>query len=248
MDLKLKMEQELEQFDSKKFVNEDPVGIVHFMRDMSGSTVADIEICAMWTAMIAWGQRGQIIDHAHQLMDLCDWKPLEFVKGGDFYDIDDSETIYRTLKGKAFKEVNTKLRYHYCHYPDIHTMLRQNPSLSNADLMVDLCKVFAPARLGSPERNSACKRINMLLRWMVRKDDVDLGLWQTESVRPQELFAIMDTHVARHANTLGLISYPKESWKAVLELTHAYRTWDANDPLKYDFVMMLSGMKDGSDS
>ncbi|MBR6803564.1 MAG: DUF2400 family protein, partial [Paludibacteraceae bacterium] len=89
-----------------------------------------------------------------------------------------------------------------------------------------------------PERGSACKRLNMMIRWMVRNDGVDLGLWQTDKINCSTIYAIMDTHVAQQANKMGLISHPKESWKAVEELTAIYRSWDSADPLRFDMVIM----------
>lgn len=240
--LKQKMNEAFEEFNAKKFLEDDPIQVVHEMAGKAGATVADIEICAIWTAMMSWGRRDQIVPHAKAMMDLCDWHPADFVKGGDFYDLEDTMAIHRTLKGWNFKQVNHAIRDHY-NLADVHTRLKGNPSLSNKDLIYDLCRITAPARLGSPERNSACKRINMLMRWMVRKDDVDLGLWQTDNVSPKDLFAIMDTHVAQQARLLGLITYPKESWKAVIELTSTYRSWDREDPMKYDFVLMTRNLK-----
>ena len=128
------------------------------------------------------------------------------------------------------------------HIATAQEYLKKHP-ISLDDLLLTLCNWCEPARLGSPYRNSACKRINMLLRWMVRKDEIDLGVWQTDLIKPKKLYAIMDTHVAQQAQRMGLISYPKESWKAVMELTHVYRHWDAEDPLKYDFILMTKNLK-----
>ena len=157
-------------------------------------------------------------------------------------DIPDEQNIYRTLKGKAFKEMCHKMRLFYNKYDSIQNAIIQKKA-SVGDLIDLLSNWGESARLGSPSRNSACKRINMLLRWMVRKDDIDLGLWQTDLITPATLYAILDTHVAQQATRMGLISYPKESWKAVLELTDVYRSWDSKDPIKYDFVLMTNNLQ-----
>lgn len=242
--IKKELDQAWESFDYANFITYDPIIVTHMMCSRPEATIADIEICAIWTSMVAWGQREQIIKAATNLMKQCEWHPCEYIKLGDFYDIPDDECIYRTLKGKAFKAVCHEMRLFYCHHSSIQEILNDEElKISLECLMKSLCKWMEPARLGSPERNSACKRINMLLRWMVRKDQIDLGLWQTKLITPAGLFAIMDTHVAQQARKMGLISYPKESWKAVLELTHIYRTWDPIDPLKYDFVLMLKNLQ-----
>lgn len=229
-------------FNTAQFIKQDPIQVVHRMAQRTNN-IADIEICAMLTSMIAWGNRSQIISTANKLMDECNWEPHEYIKLGEFYDIPDDRCIYRTLKGKAFKEVCHELRQLYYKNNSIQELVsKKTGQVTLEQLLMSLCDLFEPARLGSPSRNSACKRINMLLRWMVRKDDIDLGLWQTTHISPSSLFAIMDTHVAQQAQRMGLISYPKESWKAVLELTHVYRTWDLQDPLKYDFVLMTKDL------
>ena len=171
------MERMWNQFDHKAFISNDPIQIVHQIRNFSGRTTADIEVCAIWTAMVSWGQYSHIIYCAEKLMDVCGWEPGKYIKFGDFYDIPDECNIYRTLTGKIFKEVCHQLRYFYSKHDSIQEYLKKHP-ISLDDLLLTLCNWCEPARLGSPYRNSACKRINMLLRWMVRKDEIDLGNWQ----------------------------------------------------------------------
>ena len=240
--MKEQMNEAFANLNAKEFIANDPIQIVHEMAARPNATIADIEICAIWTAMLAWGRRDQIISNAKQLMKVCHWQPADFVRLGDFYDLSDDMNIHRTIKGKQFKAVNHNLRATYNKVPSVADYLKMNSS-SVAGLITDLSESLQPARLGSISRNSACKRINMLLRWMVRKDDIDFGLWAKGSIQPSELYAIMDIHVAQQAQKMGLISYPKESWKAVLELTHVYRSWDAADPLKYDFVLMTNDFR-----
>lgn len=240
--MKEQMNEAFANLNAQEFIANDPIQIVHEIAAHPNATVADIEICAIWTAMLTWGRRDQIISNAKQLMEMCNWQPAEFVRLGDFYDLPDDMNIHRTIKGKQFKAANHNLRATYNKVSSVAEYLTSNDS-TVSKLIIDLSESLQPARLGSISRNSACKRINMLLRWMVRKDDVDLGLWQIGNIKPSELYAVMDIHVAQQAQKMGLISYPKESWKAVLELTHVYRSWDASDPLKYDFVLMTNDFR-----
>ncbi|MDQ3394006.1 MAG: DUF2400 domain-containing protein, partial [Bacteroidota bacterium] len=96
--------------------------------------------------------------------------------------------------------------------------------------------------VSTPERNSACKRINMFLRWMVRKDDkgVDFGLWQ--KINPSQLIAPCDVHVDRVARKLGLITRKQTDWLTALELTENLQKMDAEDPVKYDFALFSLGI------
>ena len=242
--IKQQMNELYEQFDGQSFVQHDPISIVHHIKSLPSSSIADIELCAILTAMISWGNRKQIITSATSIMNMCNWKPSEFIRLGDCYDVPDTQNIHRTLKGEQFKKVCHELRlfYNKCHSIQ-HALNTHHQKLSIDELLHTLCHWGRDARLGSPDRNSACKRINMLLRWMIRKDDVDLGLWKSLMIDRTQLYAIMDTHIAQQAMKMGLISYPKDSWKAVLELTDVYRSWDCSDPLKYDFVLMTNNLK-----
>jgi uncharacterized protein (TIGR02757 family) len=106
---------------------------------------------------------------------------------------------------------------------------------------------YAPTRTGkhiaSPDRKSACKRINMFLRWMVRQDSkgVDFGLWQT--IKPSQLVCPLDVHVERVSKQLGLLKRKPTDWQAALELTAVLKNYDPKDPVKYDFALFGMGIE-----
>ncbi|MBP7389097.1 MAG: TIGR02757 family protein, partial [Chitinophagales bacterium] len=91
--------------------------------------------------------------------------------------------------------------------------------------------------IATPERNSTCKRLNMFLRWMVRKDKngVDFGIWK--KIKPSQLLIPLDVHVDRTARKLGLIKRKQTDWQTVLELTENLKQFDLKDPVKYDFAL-----------
>ena len=97
--------------------------------------------------------------------------------------------------------------------------------------------------ISSPLQNSACKRLNMFLRWMVRRDEngVDFGLWRR--ISPAQLICPCDVHVERVARKLGLIQRKQSDWKTALELTAHLRQLDADDPVKYDFALFGLGVE-----
>jgi uncharacterized protein (TIGR02757 family) len=101
--------------------------------------------------------------------------------------------------------------------------------------------------VATPERNSSCKRLNMFLRWMVRKDErgVDFGLW--EKIKPSQLLMPLDVHVGRVARKMGLLERKQSDWKAVLELSEKMRQLDPSDPAKYDFALFGLGLSDPMD-
>ena len=98
--------------------------------------------------------------------------------------------------------------------------------------------------VSTPKTKSACKRLNMFLRWLVRKDEkgVDFGLWQ--QIKPSQLLMPLDVHVERHARRLGLLQREKSDWQAVIELTDTLRQFDPHDPLKYDFALFGLGIEE----
>jgi len=107
---------------------------------------------------------------------------------------------------------------------------------------------WAPERtkkhIASPKKNSACKRINMFLRWMVRKDEagVDFGLWS--SISPSQLVCPLDVHAMRTAGELELMKEEKANWKTALALTETLRQLDPTDPVKYDFALYGMGIEE----
>lgn len=98
--------------------------------------------------------------------------------------------------------------------------------------------------ISSPSQKSTCKRLNMFLRWMVRKDDrgVDFGLWHR--INPSELICPCDVHVERVARKLGLLSRKQVDWLAAVELTDHLRRFDPLDPVKYDFALFGLGIEE----
>ncbi len=97
--------------------------------------------------------------------------------------------------------------------------------------------------IATPDQNSACKRINMFLRWMVRKDDngVDFGIWGR--IKPSQLVSPCDVHVDRIARKLGLISRKRTDWVTAVELTNRLKEFDPDDPVKYDFALFGLGVE-----
>jgi uncharacterized protein (TIGR02757 family) len=98
--------------------------------------------------------------------------------------------------------------------------------------------------ISSPAQKSTCKRLNMFLRWMVRKDDrgVDFGIWQR--ISPSQLVCPCDVHVERVARKLGLIVRKQVDWQTAVELTNCLREFDPADPVKYDFALFGLGIEE----
>jgi uncharacterized protein (TIGR02757 family) len=132
--------------------------------------------------------------------------------------------------------------------PDIGDAL---DSFANRALALDLDAAYGRgrrkrSRLGvcyffpRPSAGSGCKRLNLFLRWMVRRDALDLGVWT--HVSPSQLIVPLDTHVIRLGRCLGLTSYTSPGWRMARQITESLRRLDPDDPVKYDFALCHLGM------
>lgn len=104
----------------------------------------------------------------------------------------------------------------------------------------DFCERTLRFMLPSPEKGSACKRMNLFLRWMVRKDEIDLGIWK--GIKKNELIIPLDTHIARLSKSLGFTKRKTLGWNMASEITENLKKFDPLDPLKYDFALTRIGM------
>lgn len=228
-----------ENFSKKAFLEVDPCGLVYELMRHTERQL-DIELGALFVAMITWGNRKAIRKSAHYMLcEEMDWHPADFILGKRY------EDSYREAKnGCVYRTLNREKFILVCR--NIHDTLVSNTQvdkdLTLEHLFVDktieetiaiICQWLAPAKLGKPGV-SACKRICMFLRWMIRKHEPDLGLWKQMDQR--QLYAVMDVHVCQL--TASILSRKQADWKACTELTGIFRSWSKEDPLKYDIALM----------
>lgn len=246
--IKALLDEKAVLFNRPEFIKDDPISIPHQF-----SKLQDIEISGLFAAVFAWGQRKTIINKANELMARMDNSPHEFI-------LNHSEEDIKNLIGFKHRTFNDTDLLYFVHF--LNHFYQKEDSLETAflpeagekDTELALCrfreKFFsleaAPHRtqkhIASPAKNSSCKRLNMYLRWMVRKDNngVDFGLWKR--IKSSQLFCPLDVHVERVALDLGLIQKPGSNWKVTIELTNNLRKLDKNDPVKYDFALFGMGV------
>ena len=246
------LEEKVSQFNRPAFIADDPVCIPHLF-----SLKQDREIAGFLAATLAWGQRKTIINKSKELLKYMDNAPYDFVLNHQEKDL--SKLL--SFKHRTFKDTDTL--YFIAFFKHFY---RNNQTLENAFIrgmekdgenlevgLINFHRLFFslpdfPQRtkkhVATPERNSACKRINMFLRWMVRKDNngVDFGLWQ--KIKPAQLICPCDLHVDKVARKLGLITRKQTDWKTALELTENLKKLDPRDPVKYDFALFGLGILD----
>lgn len=248
--LKKLLNEAADQFNQKDFIVDDPIGIPHQFTKQQ-----DIEIMGFWVAMLAWGQRKTIINKSLELIELMDGSPYEFILNHQEKD----RQRFESFKHRTFQYTDTLYFLHFLQdYYQKHDSLEWAFSrhLSDKDEHVGAALIGfhehffslpdAPQRtrkhIATPARKSSCKRLNMFLRWMVRKDEkgVDFGIWK--SIPTRQLLMPLDVHVDRVARQLGLLKRKQRDWQAVLELTSNLRAFDSIDPVRYDFALFGMGV------
>lgn len=228
-----------EHFSKEKFTETDPCGLVYELMQHTDRQL-DIELGALFVAMITWGNRKAIRQAARRM--LCDemhWHPADFVLRADYlesYREARNGCVYRTLNRDNFilvcRNIHKALEDSGLKGQDL-TLEQILAGKTVEDIIAVICGWLAPAKLGRPGV-SACKRICMYLRWMIRRAEPDLGLWSRMDER--KLYAVMDVHVCQL--TASILSRKQADWKACVELTEIFRSWSDEDPLKYDVALM----------
>ena len=252
VDLKDFLDQRVVLYNQPGFIDQDPISIPHRF-----SRKQDIEIAGFMAATLAWGQRKTIIQKCGHLLALMDDAPFDFVSNHQDTDLkrlmhfkhrtfNDLDLLYFVRFFSWYYRVHESLEDAFCiGLVDRHTEMKT--------LLGNFHRLFfelpeAPPRtrkhVATPERNSACKRINMFLRWMVRRDEkgVDFGIWK--KIKPSQLICPCDLHVDRVARKLGLISRKQTDWQTAIELTDRLREFDPYDPVKYDFALFGLGVEE----
>ncbi|MCK8519939.1 TIGR02757 family protein [Aquimarina sp. D1M17] len=234
-------------YEQPKFIETDPIQIPHLY-----STKEDIEISGFLTATISWGNRKSILTNAHKLMNLLGNTPYDFVMNHTEEDIEKlNGFVHRTFNHNDLSYFIIALRNLYQNYGDMeafYTRYADKENLQHAihEFKKEFFSLPHPARtqkhVSDPLKNSAAKRINMFLRWMVRnkKAGVDLGIWN--SISPSKLSCPLDVHSGNVARKLGLLKRKQNDGKALAELDNNLRILDPIDPVKYDYALFGLGV------
>ncbi len=242
-ELKKFLDAKATKFNKVSFIKDDPISIPHKFKEK-----ADIEITALFAAVLAWGQRKTIIAKTNELVERMNNQPYKFI-------MDYSDEGLKKLEGFKHRTFNdTDLLYfvdflhrHYSKHDSLESAFIPETGFKSIESsLIHFQKYFfdhenLPKRtrkhVASPAKKSACKRLNMFLRWMVREDKngVDFGIWK--QIPMSELICPLDLHVERAARKMGLITRKPVDWDTAVELTENLKKLDKNDPVKYDFAL-----------
>lgn len=245
---KTELDKLVEKYENKTFIESDPIQIPHRYKDKE-----DIEIVAFISALFAYGSRKVFIPKLYELFSKMGKKPLEYIKNGEFsnlinfnYRFAKENDVIEILKilSKLYNSnetIQTLFRYGYEQKSDIKGMLQVVTDYFYLNSTDNVGEGFY-FMLANPKNNGAMKRLNMFLRWLVRKPPVDFGLW--DFIPTSELLIPLDTHVAKISREMNLLTRKSNDFKAVLELTDKLKQFDANDPTKYDFAIYAKGINE----
>jgi uncharacterized protein (TIGR02757 family) len=249
-EMKLFLEEKHLQYNNPSFIACDPISVPHFFSDRT-----DREISGFLTAAIAWGRRDLILRSSKKMMEMMDNRPYEFVMSADDNDIKSlSGFVHRTFNGTDLIFFIRGLRYIYSSFPSMEDVILRGMNRQGSlkdGLSYLRAQFFSINHLYRAEKHfadvtagAAGKRLNMFLRWMVRKDNhgVDFGIWN--KITPSELYIPLDLHTGNTARRLGLLKRRINDWKAVEELTDLLRYFDPEDPVKYDFALFGLGVNE----
>ena len=255
--LKIFLDQKVDQYNQPFFIQDDPISIPHRF-----SRTQDIEIAGLFAATLAWGNRKSILNSCNKLLQGMDNAPYDFIMNYSDHDLVSlMNFVHRTFNAIDLYHFLEVLKYHYRHSRQLSLetaftqwMLPGDKTTENAlngfhryFFSKEVSKDY-PERtikhIAAPFKKSACKRLNMYLRWMVRRDNkgVDFGIWK--NISPAHLVCPIDLHVARVAKRFKLLHRKQTDWLAAIELTEYLRSLDPVDPVKYDFALFGLGVMD----
>lgn len=248
-ELKDFLDEKVLQYNTINFIAPDPISIPHRY-----SLKQDIEIAGFLAATIAWGNRKIITQNGHRMMDLLGNSPYDFVMSHNEDQLQRLEGfVHRTFNSDDFKYFIKALKNIYTYKGGLETIFIENQTETSIQPAIHvLHNIFfeiehqtrTQKHVADPSKGSVAKRINMCLRWFVRKDNagVDLGIWD---ISPSKLSCPLDVHSGNVARKLGLINRKQNDIKALTELDNSLRLLDPNDPVKYDFALFGLGIFEG---
>ncbi|MBN8586936.1 MAG: TIGR02757 family protein [Rhodothermia bacterium] len=245
------LDEQVAHFEQVTFIENDPISVPHAFEDPE-----DRAVIGLFSALLAWGQRKTTL---LKMADLCErmaYKPMQFVY--DFHPSRDA-VLLKGFKHRTFTEedafwmiaaLSALLREHG-NLEQIFTRFHHVKAANVGEAIQGFSTLMMSAlpqtpkrlqkHLARPQNGSACKRLNMFLRWMVRSGPVDFGLWK--HIRPNQLVLPLDVHVGRIARHVGILTRPANDWKAACELTDICRTLSPEDPVRYDFALFGWGVQ-----
>jgi len=245
---KFKLQDLAQKYETADFIKDDPIQFAHRFNNPK-----DVEIAAFIASLFAYGNRKVFIKKLDELFEIMQNKPLEYVlnfdaktlKGFNYRFAKDFDIIeVFNILNKLYKEdggLVALFQYGYKLDNSVLSMLQVVTDYFYSNVKNEVGQGFYHL-IPNPRNKGAMKRMNMFLRWLVRKGPVDLGLWTF--IPRSSLLIPIDVHVARVSREMGLLTRNSNDFKAVLELTENLKKFDPSDPVKFDFAMFGLGVNE----
>lgn len=239
---KKELDKLVEEYETPSFIKSDPIQFPHKF-----SNEEDITITAFLSSCLAYGNRKVIIKKIEELLELMDNHPYDFITNFEPQMLKDFN--YRFTKEPDFAMFFQKLKDLYTNKKSLTELFQSNYNGDIIPMLQAVCNYFYCDcdltqgychLIPNPKKGGTLKRLNMFLRWLVRKSPVDMALWNF--IPTSKLLIPFDTHVARMSRELGLLERNSNDYKSVIELTNNLKKFDSNDPTKYDFALFGYGI------
>ncbi len=246
--LKTQLDDYIKKYETTDFIKDDPVQFIHRFKNKK-----DIEIAGFIASMFAYGKREVFIEKLNYIFNLMENRPFEYVKNFNYKSNNIKNCDYRFSKDCDFLQIlkilntlygenetlESLFKYSYEQKKEVWQMFQGVVDYFYARVDLPVTKGFYHL-LPNPEKKSALKRLNMLLRWFVRKSPVDIGIW--DFVPKSELLIPLDTHAAKISRKLELLTRKDNGYESVIEITENLKRLDPVDPVKYDFALFGYGV------
>lgn len=251
LELKNALERLYFQYNRRQFVCPDPLGFLYLYED-----IADREIAGIIASSLAVGKVDTILRSVSSVLSALGSKPSESLleKSSASLRKDLLGFKHRWIDADAINAFLGGVKHAVMHFGSLNecflNCLPDDSSSVLPALAPFAAKIsskagrYCSALIPDPQLGSACKRINLFLRWMVRNDDVDPGGWR--GVEPSMLIIPLDTHMHRISLRLGLTKRRQADMKTALEVTSAFKEIAPDDPVRYDFVLTRLGIHPGA--
>lgn len=247
LELKEFLDFKANQYENPNFLDTDPLKLVHRFTKKE-----DREIIGFLVATIAWGNRKSIISNGEKLIQIMQNEPFDFVMKYGFEN-NLNPFVHRTFNAQDLDFFIRSLQNIYSNHGGLEAVFKPHTKyVGIKGRIINFRELFlsiehdkrSEKHISNPLQNSACKRLNMFLRWMVRPNNrgVDLGIWK--SISRSELYLPLDVHTSRNARLLGLLIRKQDDWKALEELMQSLLNMDPIDPVKYDFALFGIGVNE----
>ena len=246
---KTELDKLVEKYETPDFIKDDPIRFIHNCKNKK-----DAEIYGFIASAFAFGNRAAFIKSLNNIFNLCDNDLYCYIINGDFNNLKGS--YYRIYKDYDIIALFKILHCIYTKEGGLEELFKGTFKSDRGEKydhylsdVVDIMYKYAPKEIGQgfkhmipiAQNGSAMKKMNMFLRWMVRKSPVDIGIWNF--MKPSELYIPLDVHVARQSRSMGLLTRKSNDYQAAKELTEKLKSLCPEDPVKYDFAMFAFGVE-----